>query len=99
MAIFLIELIKEMKLSVEISMYPLQDGYIAKIDDFLDDLNQQSESIEIRTSNMSTRLFGEYRAVTELLNTAMQRSMQKHGKIVFVCKYLEGDARELNGYE
>jgi hypothetical protein len=25
--------------------------------------------------------------------------MQTYGKIVFVAKYLEGDARELKGYE
>jgi len=88
-----------MQLSVEISMYPLQDGYKAKIGDFLDDINTQANDIEIRSSNMSTRLFGEYQAVTDLLNIAMQRSMQLHGKIVFVCKYLEGDARTLEGYD
>ncbi len=88
-----------MNLSVEISMYPLQDNYKAKIKDFLDHINQQAADVEIRTSNMSTRLFGEYDAVTALLNQAMQHSMKTHGKIVFVCKYLEGDARELRGYE
>lgn len=85
-----------MKLSVDISMYPLQDGYIAKIDDFLDNLKLHARSVDIRTSNMSTRLFGDYDTVSHLLNQAMQRSMQKHGKIVFVCKFLEGDARDLD---
>jgi len=88
-----------MHLSVEISMYPLQDGYKAKIKDFLDDINEHSAAVEIRTSNMSTRLFGDYDAVTSLLDTAMRRSMEKHGKIVFVCKYLEGDARALKNYD
>ncbi|MBX2847396.1 MAG: hypothetical protein KTR16_03695 [Acidiferrobacterales bacterium] len=88
-----------MNLSVEISMYPLQDGYIPKIDDFLDDINQHGEGIDIRTSNMSTRLFGEYQLVSTLLSEAMQRSMQKHGKVVFVCKFIEGDARELESLE
>lgn len=88
-----------MNLSVEISMYPLQDGYKPKIKAFLDNINAQANDIEIRTSNMSTRLFGDFHALTSLLNTAMQESMQAYGKIVFVCKYLEGDARELEGYE
>ena len=44
---------------------------------------------------MSTRLYGEYSQVTQLLNQAMLRSMQKYGKVVFVCKFIEGDAREL----
>lgn len=88
-----------MQLSVEISMYPLQDGYKAKIKDFLDDINDQANDIEIRSCNMSTRLFGEYDSVTALLDAAMRRSMEKHGKIVFVCKYLEGDARMLKNYD
>ena len=88
-----------MQLSVEISMYPLQDGYKAKIKDFLNDINAQANGIEIRSCNMSTRLFGEYDAVTALLNSAMRRSMEIHGKIVFVCKYLEGDARMLKNYD
>ena len=94
---------QDLKLSVEISMYPLQDGYMAKIEDFLDDINSTSGKVDIRTSNMSTRLFGDYQTVTELLNTAMRRAMQlstqENGKIVFVCKYLEGDARDLEGYD
>jgi hypothetical protein len=88
-----------MKLSVEISMYPLQDAYKEKIKVFLDHINQEAQDVEIRSSNMSTRLFGQYGAVTGLLNAAMLKSMQTYGKIVFVVKYLEGDARELKGYE
>lgn len=88
-----------MHLSVEISMYPLQDGYKPKIKDFLDDINARANDIEIRTSNMSTRIFGDFDAVNLLLNSAMKTSMEKYGKIVFVCKYLQGDARELKSYD
>ncbi len=87
-----------MNLSVELSLYPLQENYKAIIQEFLADLNANAEHVEIRTSNMSTRLFGEFDAVTRLLNAAMQRSMEKYGKCVFVCKYLQGDARELSSY-
>ena len=80
-------------------MYPLQDDYKVKIKDFLDMLNGYSDSVDIRTSNMSTRVFGEFDAVSSMLNACMKESMKRHGKIVFVCKYLEGDARELRGYE
>ena len=88
-----------MHLSVEISMYPLQDGYKTKIKEFLEKINNNSNEVEIRTSNMSTRIFGEFDAVNSLLNSSMKESMQRYGKIVFVCKYLQGDARELSGYE
>ncbi len=88
-----------MNLSVEISLYPLQDNYLDIIDLFLIDINQNAHPLEIRTSNMSTRIFGDFNSVTQLLNSAMRRSMQLHGKIVFVCKYLEGDARQLEAYD
>lgn len=88
-----------MHLSVELSMYPLQDGYKLKIKEFLDSINSNANEVEIRTSNMSTRVFGEFDAVNALLNASMKESMQRYGKIVFVCKYLQGDARELSGYE
>lgn len=90
-----------MNLSVEISMYPLQNEYKEKIKSFLSFLsaNAQDGNVEIRTSNMSTRLFGDFDAVSQLLTQAMKLSMQEFGKIVFVCKYLEGDARELEGYD
>ena len=88
-----------MKLSVEISMYPLQDQYKEKIKSFLDDINANRGSVEVRTSNMSTRLFGDFDDVTQLLTFCMRSSMAQFGKIVFVCKYLEGDARELKNYD
>lgn len=88
-----------MQLSVDISMYPLQEDYKTKIKAFLQDINSNADAVEIRTSNMSTRLFGDFQAVTDLLNAAMLESMQRYGKIVFVCKYLQGDARDLTGYD
>ena len=88
-----------MNVSVEISMYPLQDEYLPAIDAFLKRLNETAHEVEIRTSNMSTRLFGEYQAVTCLLQSSMEWSMQSQGKVVFVCKYLAGDARELETYD
>ncbi|MCH2189752.1 MAG: hypothetical protein MK188_02350 [Gammaproteobacteria bacterium] len=88
-----------MNLSVEISMYPLQDGYKPKIEEFLAHINERANGVEIRTSNMSTRLFGEFDAVNALLNDAMKVSMEKYGKIVFVAKFLQGDARDLKSYD
>ncbi len=88
-----------MNLSVELSMYPLQNDYKPKIVAFLDFLNENANNIEIRTSNMSTRVFGDFDEVNMLLNAAMKKSMQDFGKIVFVAKYLEGDARELKNYD
>lgn len=88
-----------MNVSVEVSMYPLQEGYKMQIKDFLNMINADAQNVEIRSSNMSTRLFGEYDAVSTLLNKGMKYSMEKFGKMVFVCKYVQGDTRELSGYD
>ena len=88
-----------MNVSVELSLYPLQDNYKPIVVAYLDDLAAHADGVEIRTSNMSTRLFGNYTAVTTLLNQAMLRSMQEFGKVVFVAKYVQGDARDLKNYD
>ncbi|NND83088.1 MAG: hypothetical protein HKN50_11720 [Gammaproteobacteria bacterium] len=93
-----------MNLSVEISLYPLHVEYKDRIKDFLEKLNASAsnsvdKSVEIRSNNMSTRLFGEFDAVHQLLTECMRYSMQKYGKQVFVCKFIEGDTRELSGYD
>lgn len=87
-----------MVLSLEISMYPLQEAHIPKIEEFLQDLLARSEELDVRITNMSTRVFGDFDQVTTLINSAMKKSMKQHGRIVFVCKYLTGDVRELKGY-
>ena len=88
-----------MNVSVEISMYPLQEDYKVKIKDFLAMINADAQGVEIRSSNMSTRLFGEFEAVSSLLNQSMKYSMEKFGEMVFVCKYVQGDTRKLSGYD
>lgn len=89
-----------MKLSVELSLYPLHEEYKPRVKAFIDDLQQQADStIEVRITNMSTRVFGDFDAVTALINRCMKKSMQEFGKQVFVCKFLEGDARELKDYD
>lgn len=92
-----------MNISVEISMYPLADDYIPPINAFLKQLRQHQDNlgdaIDIRTNNMSTRLFGDFDVVTKILNDAMKFSMQNKDKLVFVCKYLSSDTRELEDYD
>ncbi|HJN53359.1 MAG: hypothetical protein QGI68_05385 [Pseudomonadales bacterium] len=87
-----------MKLSVEISMYAMKDDFFPAVDAFLADLNASAE-IEVKTSSISTQLFGEYEAVMELLQTAMKKSFQEYGKACFVTKFLQGDTRVSTGYD
>lgn len=79
-----------MKLSVEISKYPLHEDYIPFIKDFILRLNTHP-ALKVSTNTMSTQVFGEYDVVMEVLQQEMKRSFTEYGKIVFVCKFISGD--------
>lgn len=79
-----------MKLSVEISKYPLHQDYIPFIKDFIDRLNQYPE-LTVITNTLSTQIFGDYDLVMQMLNNEIKTSYQQFGKAVFVCKFLTGD--------
>ena len=49
-----------MQVSVDLSLYPLQEEYIPVIIDFIHRV-QAHEGIEIVRNPMTTQLFGEYR--------------------------------------
>lgn len=76
-----------MDVSIEISKYPLMDDYIPPIDDFIAQLNSV-DGITVITNTMSTQVFGEYDLVTSAVNTAMKRSFEQYGKVVFTCKVI-----------
>lgn len=79
-----------MKLSVEISNYPLQIEYIPVIQDFIDRLNTHPE-LEVMTNTMSTQVFGDYDVVMDVIKKEIRQSYQKFGRSIFVCKFIEGD--------
>ena len=79
-----------MKLSVEISKYPLHQDYIPFIKGFIDRLNEY-ENLKVITNTLSTQIFGDYDLVMQVLNTEIKRSYEEFGKAIFVCKFLSGD--------
>ena len=81
-----------MKLSVEISKYPLANDYIPPIQGFIDELNCKP-GLTVITNTMSTQVFGDYDEVMAALQSAMRWSFETYGKAVFVCKFLQGDLR------
>ncbi|USD35847.1 MULTISPECIES: hypothetical protein [Ferrimonas] len=78
-----------MQLSVEISLYPLQDNYLAPIQWFIGRLDSYPE-IQRKTNAMSTQIGGDYDTVMALLATEMKAAHQQWGKGVFVCKFIPG---------
>lgn len=79
-----------MKLTAEISCYPLQDNYLDPILWFIDRLDSY-QNIERKTNAMATQVCGEYSDVMTMLATEMQAAHEKWGKAVFVCKFIGGE--------
>lgn len=71
-------------------MYPLKDGYVPLIEDFIRGLNTYDE-LRVTTNAMSTQIFGPAETVFSALQEQMARVHESHGKSVFVCKFLNGD--------
>ena len=78
-----------MKMTVEISMYPVRDDYLPPIKDFIARLNEYSQ-LEVETTPTATRVLGEYDDVMDMLKTTIAASHEKFGTCVFVTKFIPG---------
>ena len=79
-----------MNIVADMSLYPLKDGAVPDIIDFIRELRQQ-EGIEIVTNQLSTQLRGEFEAVTGAVQRCMRRAMAAPNTVVLVVKYLNVD--------
>lgn len=79
-----------MKIVADMSLYPLKDGPVPTIIDFIKDMQAQ-EGIEIVTNQLGTQLRGEFDAVTGAINHCMRRIMKTPNTVVLVVKYLNID--------
>ena len=83
-----------MKMTVDISLYPLADDYLPAIQAFIGRIQQHPDVAVVRT-DLSTQLFGEYEDVMGLLQDEIRISWEKYGRGIFVIKFLQGDLRGL----
>lgn len=81
-----------MKVSVEISMYPLDKDYERPILAFIERLNGYPE-LEVMTNGMSTQVFGEYDQVMGIVQTEIKTSFVEEDKVVFAMKVLNSYAK------
>lgn len=79
-----------MIITAELSLYPLRDGYVPSIVDFIHRL-RACEGVEVVTNQLSTQLRGEFDAVTRAVNDCMRQVMEADGALVLVVKYLNVD--------
>ncbi len=79
-----------MRLTAELSLYPLQDEYIPIIQAFIDAANARP-GITVVTNAMSTQVCGDYDAVFELVREGLRDSSERFGRQVLVCKFIPGE--------
>jgi uncharacterized protein YqgV (UPF0045/DUF77 family) len=79
-----------MKITVDISLYPLDSNYLPPIKDFIRRLRTM-DGLELVTNQLSTQVRGEFDQVTGALNACMHESMKSGQKMVFVTRYLNSD--------
>lgn len=79
-----------MNITVDISMYPLDADYKPAIKAFIRKL-RACDGLTLVTNQMSTQINGEFDAVTGALQSCIRESMEEHGKVVFVTRYLNAD--------
>lgn len=81
-----------MKISVEISYYPLNEEYKKPILGFIADLNKNTNLI-IKTNTMATQVFGEFEEVMGTVTDCMKRAFELPHS-VFVMKVINADLRD-----
>jgi uncharacterized protein YqgV (UPF0045/DUF77 family) len=79
-----------MKLSIEISMYPLNETYIPLIKGFIDRMSQH-KNLVVRVNTMSTQVFGEFDEVMSAFQQELKASFIDETKIMVVTKFFNGD--------
>jgi len=84
-----------MKISVEISYYPLLVEYIPPIKSFIQKLNLYEELV-VKTNGMSTQVFGEYDVVMKALTTEIRNAFELPHS-VFVLKIINADLNHVDG--
>jgi uncharacterized protein YqgV (UPF0045/DUF77 family) len=81
-----------MKVSFEISMYPMHPEYGTPILKFIEHLRKYPE-LEIRSNTMSTQVFGDFDFAMETLKIEMKRAFQSEQAVVMVMKVANLDLR------
>lgn len=79
-----------MKLTAELSLYPLQDNYLDVIKTFIDAAREFND-LTIITNAMSTQVCGDYDRVLALIGRGLKTSYEKFGRQVLVCKLIPGE--------
>ncbi|MDA9711031.1 hypothetical protein N9U42_01540 [Luminiphilus sp.] len=76
-----------MKMTAELSVYPLRDNFKEAVLGFIDEL-LATEDIVAMTNSMSTQVSGEDEAVFRAIQAALRASYERFGRQVLVAKFI-----------
>lgn len=79
-----------MKLTAELSLYPLCEDYIRAIRAFIA-AAREHDGLTIVSNAMSTQVCGDYDEVIALISRELKASYQSYGRQVLVCKLIPGE--------
>ena len=79
-----------MRVTVEMSLYPLAGDALDKILAFID-VVQSDKRLEVVVNQMSTQVRGELGDVLDVLRAALERSFGAGGSQALVVKFLNAD--------
>lgn len=81
-----------MKISVDISMYPLDPEYGTPILRFIHRLREH-EGLTVLSNTMSTQVYGEYATVLAALTQEMEAAFKGERTVAMVLKIMNQDLR------
>ena len=79
-----------MRITVDLSLYPLAPDFAAHITDFIVEL-RKAPGLEIVTNQMSTQVRGEFNAVLSAVTACTRSAMERLQPVVLVAKFLNAD--------
>ena len=85
-----------MRVAVDISLYPLNQNFLAPIQDVIERLRAHT-ALEMIVNSMSTQIRGEYDEVMAALAQEIRVSFEQTPKAVFVIKILNNPLGDQTG--
>jgi hypothetical protein len=83
-----------MRISIDISLYPLTEGFVEPILAFIDKL-ETNPKIIVKRNSLSTQVFGEYRDVMDMMDTEIEKVFAVMPHSVFVLKMVGTDRADV----
>ena len=79
-----------MQITIELSMYPLEETHYASAIQWFIEQIKYYDTIQRKTTATCTQLTGDYDTLMHILQVEIKKAYQKWGQSVFVCKLILG---------